>query len=158
MKNTGSLNVTLPADTDILMTRVFDAPRHLVWRCMTEPALMKQWYGPRGHEMTLSEIDLRVGGAWRSVSRGPDGREVGFRGIYQEVTPPARLISTESFDDSPGDSLVTITLDETDGKTTFRLLARYPSKEIRDMVVKSGMEHGAAESYDRLNELVVTLR
>ncbi len=157
MKNTGTLTVTLPADTDILMTRVFDAPRHLVWRCITEPALMKQWYGPRGHEMTLSEIDLKVGGAWRSVSRGPDGRSVGFRGIYKEITPPSRLVSTESFDDFPGDSLVTITLEEKDGKTVFTLLGRYPSKEIRDIVVQTGMEHGAAESYDRLNELVVTL-
>ncbi|MBL0214050.1 MAG: SRPBCC family protein [Myxococcales bacterium] len=157
MKNLGHLKVTLPADTDILLTRVFDAPRHLVWRCITEPALMKQWYGPRGHEMTLSEIDLRVGGAWRSVSRGPNGREVGFRGIYKEISPPERLVCTESFDDYPGDSLVTITLVESEGKTTFTLLGRYPSKEVRDIVIKSGMEHGAAESYDRLNELVVTL-
>lgn len=157
MKNLGHLKVTLPADTDILLTRVFDAPRHLVWRCITEPALMKQWYGPRGHEMTLSEIDLRVGGAWRSVSRGPNGREVGFRGIYKEISPPERLVCTESFDDYPGDSLVTITLVESEGRTTFTLLGRYPSKEVRDIVIKSGMEHGAAESYDRLNELVVTL-
>ena len=157
MKNLGTLKVSLPADTVIVLTRVFDAPRHLVWKCITTPELMMQWYGPRGHQMVVSEIDLRVGGAWRSVSRTPDGRDVGFRGVYKEVTPPSRLVSTESFDGYPGDSLVTITLDEDGGKTTFNLLARYPSKEVRDLVIASGMEHGAAESYDRLNELVVTL-
>ncbi len=156
-KNTGTLTVSIPADTDILLTRVFDAPRHLVWLCITEPALMRQWYGPRGHEMVLSEIDLRVGGAWRSVSRGPGGRDVGFRGVYKEIMPPSRLVSTESFDDFPGDALVTITLTENAGKTTFNLLVSYPTKEIRDIVLATGMEHGAAESYDKLNELVVTL-
>ena len=158
MKNTGTLEVSTPADTDILMTRVFDAPRHLVWRCITEPALMKQWYGPRGHEMVLCEHDVRVGGAWRNVSRTPSGTNVGFRGIYKEITPTTRLVSTESFDDFPGDSLVTITLTERGDKTVFSLLASYPSKEVRDIVLASGMEHGAAESYDRLNELVVTLQ
>jgi uncharacterized protein YndB with AHSA1/START domain len=157
MKNTGTLKVSTPSDTDILMTRIFDAPRDLVWRCITEADLIKQWYGPRGHEMVLCEHDIRVGGAWRNVSRTPGGKTVGFRGIYKEITPTTRLVSTESFDDFPGDSLVTITLAEQAGKTTFQLLASYPSKEVRDIVLASGMEHGAAESYDRLNELVVTL-
>jgi uncharacterized protein YndB with AHSA1/START domain len=157
MKNTGTLKVSTPSDTDILMTRIFDAPRDMVWRCITEAALIKQWYGPRGHEMVLCEHDLRIGGAWRNVSRTPSGQVVGFRGIYKEITPTTRLVSTESFDDFPGDSLVTITLTEQAGKTTFQLLASYPSKEIRDIVLATGMEHGAAESYDRLNELVVTL-
>lgn len=157
MKNTGTLKVSTPSDTDILLTRVFHAPAHLVWRCLTEPALMKQWYGPRGHEVVRCEHDLRVGGTWRNVSRTPDGRDVGFHGVYKEIVPHTRLVSTEAFDGFPGESLVTITLTEGAGTTTFEARVSYPSKEVRDIVISTGMEHGAAESYDKLDELVVTL-
>lgn len=158
MKNTGTLQLSTPSDTDILMTRVFAAPANLVWRCLTEPALMKQWYGPRGHEVVQCEHDLVVGGKWRTVARGPGGPVVGFHGVYREITPYTRLVCTEAFDGFPGESLVTMTLTERAGKTTFELRASYPSKEVRDLVISTGMEHGAAESYDKLDELVVTLR
>jgi len=102
----------------------------------------------------VCEADLKLGGAWRWVLRGPDGRDMGMRGIYQEITPPERLVSTESFDDYPGESLNTLILSEEDGKTTFTITVRYASQEIRDAVIKSGMEHGAAECYDKLAEML----
>jgi uncharacterized protein YndB with AHSA1/START domain len=102
----------------------------------------------------VCEADLKVGGAWRWVLRGPDGRDMGMRGVYQEITPPERLVSTESFDDYPGESLNTLILSEENGKTTFTITVRYASQEIRDAVIKSGMEHGAAECYDKLAEML----
>ena len=104
--------------------------------------------------MVVCEADLKVGGAWRWVLRGPDGRDMGMRGVYQEITPPEWLVSTESFDDYPGESLNTLILSEEDGKTTFTITVRYASQEIRDAVIKSGMEHGAAECYDKLAEML----
>lgn len=155
MTKNRTLDVTLPADTDILMTRVFDAPRRLVWDAMTKPELIRRWYGPRDHEVIVCEVDLRVGGAWRNVSRTPDGKEVAFSGVYKEITPHGHLVNTEIFEEYPDvPSLVTTTLIERDGKTTMQLLASYPSKDVRDLVLQTGMEHGAAESYDRLNELL----
>lgn len=158
MKNTGTLKVTLPDDTSVLLERTFDAPRHLVWKAMTEPELVKKWYGPRGYSLTVCEIDLRVGGRWRYMLRGPGGPpDMGMSGEYRELSAPDRLVSTESMDDYPGEALVTVTLVETDGKTRLQSHVRSPSKEVRDAVVASGMEHGAAETYDRLNELLPSL-
>ena len=154
MKNTGTLKVSLPTDREIVMTRVFDAPCRLVFDALTKPELLKRWFGPRGWSLVVCEADLKVGGAWRWVLRGPDGRDMGMRGVYQEITPPERLVSTESFDDYPGESLNTLILSEEDGKTTFTITVRYASQEIRDAVIKSGMEHGAAECYDKLAEMM----
>jgi uncharacterized protein YndB with AHSA1/START domain len=154
MKNTGTLKVSLPTERGVVMTRVFDAPRRLVFEAMTKPELLKRWFGPRGWSLVVCEADLKVGGAWRWVLRGPDGRDMGMRGVYQEITPPERLVSTESFDDYPGESLNTLILSEEDGKTTFTITVRYASQEIRDAVIKSGMEHGAAECYDKLAEML----
>ena len=154
MKNTGTLKVSLPTDREIVMTRVFDAPCHLVFDALTKPELLKRWFGPRGWSLVVCEADLKVGGAWRWVLRGPDGRDMGMRGVYQEIKPPERLVSTESFDDYPGESLNTLILSEDDGKTTFTITVRYASQEIRDAVIKSGMEHGAAECYDKLAEML----
>jgi uncharacterized protein YndB with AHSA1/START domain len=154
MKNTGTLKVSLPTDREIVMTRVFDAPCRLVFDALTKPELLKRWFGPRGWSLVVCEADLKVGGAWRWVLRGPDGRDMGMRGVYQEITPPERLVSTESFDDYPGESLNTLILSEEDGKTTFTITVRYASQEIRDAVIKSGMEHGAAECYDKLAEML----
>jgi uncharacterized protein YndB with AHSA1/START domain len=154
MKNTGTLKVSLPSEREIVMTRVFDAPRGLVFDALTKPELLRRWFGPRGWSLAVCEADLKVGGAWRWVLRGPDGREMGMRGVYQEITPPERLVSTESFDDYPGESLNTLILSEQDGKTTFTITVRYASQEIRDAVIKSGMEHGAAECYDKLAEML----
>jgi len=154
MKNTGTLKVSLPTEREIVMTRVFDAPRRLVFDALTKPELLRRWFGPRGWSLVVCEADLKVGGAWRWVLRGPDGRDMGMRGVYQEITPPEWLVSTESFDDYPGESLNTLILSEEDGKTTFTITVRYASQEIRDAVIKSGMEHGAAECYDKLAEML----
>ena len=154
MNNFGGLIVTTPTDREIVMTRVFDAPRRLVFDALTKPELLKRWFGPRGWSLVVCEADLKVGGAWRWVLRGPDGRDMGMRGVYQEIKPPERLVSTESFDDYPGESLNTLILSEEDGKTTFTITVRYASQEIRDAVIKSGMEHGAAECYDKLAEML----
>jgi len=154
MKNTGTLKVSLPTEREVVMTRVFDAPRRLVFDALTKPELLRRWFGPRGWSLVVCEADLKVGGTWRWVLRGPDGRDMGMRGVYQEITPTERLVSTESFDDYPGESLNTLILSEENGKTTFTITVRYASQEIRDAVIKSGMEHGAAECYDKLAEML----
>lgn len=154
MKNTGTLQVATPTDREIVMTRVFDAPRRLVFDAFTKPELLKRWFGPRGWSLVVCEIDFKVGGAFRFVLRGPNGTDMGMRGVYREIAPPERSVHVESFDDYPGESLVTTVLVEQDGKTTLTATVLYPSQEIRDAVIQSGMEHGAAESYDKLAELL----
>ena len=155
MKNTGTLKVTTPSPTEIVLTRVFDAPRDLVFRAMHEPELVKRWYGPHGHNLVVCEIDFRVGGKWRYVLRDPGGKDMGMYGSYKEIDAPARIVSTEGFDMYPvGEALVTVLLVEHDGKTTMTSTSRYPSQQIRDMVIATGMEHGAAETFDRLNDLL----
>src|SRR3981189_1849872 len=154
MKNTGTLKVSLPTEREIVMTRAFDAPRRLVFDALTKPELLKRWFGPRGWSLVVCEADLKVGGAWRWVLRGPDGRDMGMRGVYQEIKPPERLLSTEAVYDHPRAPLHTPLPSEEDGKTTFTITVRYASQEIRDAVIKSGMEHGAAECYDKLAEMM----
>jgi uncharacterized protein YndB with AHSA1/START domain len=153
MLNTGTLHVTTPSEREIVLTRVFDAPRELVYDALTKPELLKRWFGPRGWSLVVCEVDLRVGGAWRFVLRGPNGDEMGMRGVYRELVRPERTVHTESFDDYPGESVVTGVLVERDGKTTLTGTILYESQQIRDIVIASGMEHGAAESYDKLAEL-----
>jgi uncharacterized protein YndB with AHSA1/START domain len=154
MLNTGTLQVTLPSDREVVLTRVFDAPRELVYDALTKPELLKRWFGPRGWSLVICEVDLRVGGAWRFVLRGPGGAQMGMRGVYRELVRPERTVHTESFDEYPGESVVTGVLVERDGKTTLTGTVLYESKEVRDAVVSSGMEHGAAETYDKLAELL----
>jgi uncharacterized protein YndB with AHSA1/START domain len=157
MQNTGTLQITTPSDREIVMTRVFDAPRQLVFDAFSKPELLKRWFGPRGWSLVVCEVDLRVGGGFRFVLRGPDGKEMGMRGVYREIVPPERSVHMESFDDWPGaESQVTTVLVEQGCKTTLTATVLYPSQEVRDAVVKSGMEHGAAESYDKLAELLET--
>jgi uncharacterized protein YndB with AHSA1/START domain len=152
MKNTGTLKVTTPTEREIVLTRVFDAPRNMVFDALTKPELLKRWYGPRGWTLVVCEVDLKVGGSWRFVLRGPDGTDMGMRGVYREIAPPDRLVSTEAYDDYPGESLATVVLVESGGKTTFTNTLLYPSRETRDAVINSGMEHGAAETFDKLAE------
>jgi uncharacterized protein YndB with AHSA1/START domain len=154
MKNTGSLKVTTPTDREIVLTRVFDAPRYLVWDAFTKPELLKRWFGPRGWALVVCEVDLRVGGGFRFVLRGPDGQEMGMRGVYREIVPPERSVHMESFDDYPGEAQVTAVFVEQGGQTTLTATVLYPSRDVRDMVLQTGMEHGAAESYDKLAELL----
>jgi uncharacterized protein YndB with AHSA1/START domain len=154
----GETTFTTPSDREIVMTRLFDAPRALVFDAYTNPEHLPHWFGPRGWTLPVCEIDLRPGGSWRFVMRGPDGTEMGMSGVYQEIAPPERLVSTESFDDYPGETLNTLTLTEEDGKTTYTVTVLYPSKEVRDAVLASGMQEGAAESFDRLAEHLQTQR
>ena len=156
MKNTGTLKVTTPTDREIVLTRVFDAPRRLVFDAFSKPELLKLWFGPRGWSLAVCEVDLKVGGGFRFVLRGPDGKQMGMRGGYREIVPPERSVHMESFDDYPGESQVTAVFVEQGGKTTLTATVLYPSREVRDAVIKSGMEHGAAESYDKLAELLAS--
>jgi uncharacterized protein YndB with AHSA1/START domain len=157
MKNTGTLKVTLPTDREVVLTRVFDAPRTLVFEAFAKAELLKRWFGPRGFTMPVCEVDFKVGGGFRFILRGPDGHEMGMRGEYREILPPERTVHLESFDDFPGPpAQVTTLFVEKDGKTTMTATILSPSKEVRDAVIQSGMEHGAAESYDKLAELLAT--
>ena len=153
----GETTFTTPSDREIVITRVVDAPRGLVFDAMTSPEHVPHWFGLRSFTLPVCEIDLRPGGAWRYVMRSADGTDMGMSGVYQEVLPPERLVSTESFDDYPGESLNTVVLTEKDGKTTITVTVLYESKEIRDAVVASGMQDGAAETYDRLAEYLMGL-
>ncbi len=153
----GETTFTIKSDREIVITRVVDAPRKLVFEAMTSPEHVPQWYGPRGWTLPVCEIDLHPGGAWRYVMRGPDGTEMGLGGEYREISPPERLVTTESFDDYPGESLNTLVLIEADGKTTITATVLYASKEVRDAVIASGMQEGAAETYDRLAEHLRTM-
>ena len=159
--STGNLKVTTPSDREILMTRVFDAPRHLVYEAMTTPELLKRWLlGPPGWSLVVCDIDLRVGGNYRYVWRNEDGRDMGMGGVYREIKAPERIVSTEVFDESwyPGEAVGTLELIEEGGKTTLLSTVLYESKEARDGVLQSGMESGVAVSYDRLDEVLASLR
>ena len=156
MKNTGTLKVTTPTDREIVLTRVFDAPRSLVFDAFTKPVLLKRWFGPRGWSLVVCEVDLKVGGTFRFVLRGPDETDMGMRGVYREIVPPERSVHAESFDGYPGESVVTAVLVERGGKTALTATVLYPSQEVRDAVINSGMEHGAAESYDKLEEVLAS--
>jgi uncharacterized protein (TIGR03086 family) len=146
-----ALRVTTPTDTDIVLTRMFDAPRRLVFDALTRPELIVRWHGPRAWPLVVCEVDLRVGGAWRFVSRGPDGAEMGMSGVYREIDAPDRLVHTESFDGSDaGEAVVTTVLTEEDGRTTLTTTVRYPSQQVRDEMIGSNMESGVDESYERL--------
>ncbi len=159
MKNTGTLKVETRGDREVVMTRVFDAPRQMVYDAFTKPELLKRWFGPRGHSMDLCEVDLRVGGGFRFVLRMPNGRTMGMRGVYQELDPPERSVHLESFDDFPGEpAVVTSILTESAGKTTLTITVLSPSREVRDAMIRTGMEHGAAESYDKLAELLAEIQ
>src|SRR5438552_16966956 len=144
MKNTGTLKVTTPGDREIVLTRVFDAPRRLGFDAFSKPELLKRWFGPRGWSLVVCEVDLKVGGGFRFVLRGPDTRDMGMRGVYREIVPPERSVHTESFDDYPGESVVTMVLVEERGRTTMTATVRCASKEVRAAATHSGTEHGGA--------------
>jgi uncharacterized protein YndB with AHSA1/START domain len=129
----------------------------MVFDAFTKPEPLKRWFGPRGWSLVLCDVDLRVGGTFRFVLHGPNGNEMGMRRVYREIVPPERSVHMESFDDYPGESQVTAVLEEQAGKTTLTPTVLYPLQEIRDVVIKSGMEHGAAESYDKRAELLASV-
>ncbi len=158
--NSETFTVTTPSDREIRMTRLFDAPRHLVFEAMSKPEHIKQWWGRlgEGYSVPVCEVDLRPGGAWRFVNRHPKGDAV-FYGVYREIAPPERVVFTEIFDPFPdAESVVTAVLIEENGKTRLTVTVVYPSLEVRDMVLKTGMDKGAAISYDRLEEVAARLQ
>ena len=156
---TNSAKVTLPADTQILITREFDAPKHLVWKAYTTPDLIARWWGGEHGKVTSVEVDLRVGGTWRYVLTANEGFEVAFHGEYREISEPERLVNTEIYEGAPeGVGVVTTTLTESDGRTTLTQLCEYGSREVRDAVIDSGMESGMQESMDALEQVAVSLR
>jgi uncharacterized protein YndB with AHSA1/START domain len=158
--NKNSFEVSKPSTTSVRMTRLFDAPRALVYEVMTKPEHVKRWWGQlgEGYSVPVCEIDLRVGGKWKFVNRHPKG-EVTFYGEYRELNPPSRCVFTEIFADFPDVvSVVTSVLTEEDGKTRLTATVEYPTQEVRDMVVSTGMEKGAATSYDRLEDLLAELQ
>jgi uncharacterized protein YndB with AHSA1/START domain len=155
----GTAVVTLPSDTEILTTREFNAPKHLVYRAWTTPELIKRWWaGDRG-VVTVADIDLRVGGALRYAMDANPGFEVAFHGEFREIVPNERIVSTEIFEGMPdaGAALNTVSFIEEAGRTTLTILTAYPSREIRDMVLASGMEGGLQESLDDLEEVAISL-
>jgi uncharacterized protein YndB with AHSA1/START domain len=151
--------VTLPTDERILITREFDAPKDLVYRAWTEPELVKRWWGGERGEVTVAEIDLRVGGAWRYVVVTDNGSEAAFRGEYREIVPSERIVSTEVYEGMPeSGALNTVTFTEKDGCTTLTILIEHASKEARDAHLGSGMETGMREALDLLEGLAISLR
>jgi uncharacterized protein YndB with AHSA1/START domain len=159
--SSGTATVSLPTDDQILITRDFDAPRHLVFKAWTTPELVKRWWSGQRGTVTGAEIDLRVGGQWRYVMITDEGFEVAFHGEYREIVPDERIVTTEVYegvpdgDDNPTLNLITFT--ETDGGTTIEVLVRCPSREVRDMIIDSGMEGGMQEAMDELEKVAISL-
>ncbi len=158
----GSAVVTLPSDTEIQITRVFNAPRHLVWKAWTTPELIRRWWHANRGEVTVCEVDLRVGGGWRFVMIAHGKFEVGFHGKYRELVPDERLVSTEVYEGFPGDAeaaaaVNTLTLSEADGRTTLTVLVEHVQKEHRDAHINSGMEAGMQDAMDLLEGVAQSL-
>ncbi|MES2895644.1 MAG: SRPBCC family protein [Pseudomonadota bacterium] len=150
-----TLEITAPTDREIVVVRDFNAPRRLVFDCMTKPELLRRWMlGPPGWTMPVCEIDLRVGGAYRYVWHGPNGEEMGMGGAYHEIAPPDRLVATELFDGADDPSLVTSELVEHGGRTTLTTTILYPSKAVRDAMLATDMAAGMEAGYARLDALL----
>jgi uncharacterized protein YndB with AHSA1/START domain len=147
------LKVTTDVPTEIHMTRTFDAPRKLVIEAMSKPELVKRWLGNSRSPIASAEIDYRVGGRYRYEFTLPGGGRFAFSGVYREISEE-RVVHTEAMEGAPGESVVTTTLTEHDGKTTLKIVMSFPTQAIRDMVVETGMADGAAESYDNLEKLL----
>jgi uncharacterized protein YndB with AHSA1/START domain len=159
--SSGTATVTLPTDEQILITREFAAPKHLVYKAYTTPELVKRWWNAKRGEVTIAEIDLRVGGAWRYVMVTDDGLEVAFHGEYREIVPDERIVSSEVYEGVPEGAegtLNTATFTEVDGRTTLTVLVQAPSKEVRDAIIDSGMEAGMQDAMDLLEQVAISLR
>jgi uncharacterized protein YndB with AHSA1/START domain len=150
--------VTLPTETEILITREFDAPRHLVFRAWTEPELIRRWWHAKRGEMTVADVDLRVGGRWRYVMIAHGEFEVGFHGEYLEIVPDERLVTTETYEGAPeAPATSTVTFAETDRRTTVTLLVAHATREHRDAHIASGMEAGLQDALDLLELTAISL-
>ena len=154
----GTAVVTLPAPTQILITRDFDAPRRLVYRAWTTPELIKRWWSARRGAVTVADVDLRVGGTWRWVMVTEDGFEVAFHGEYRELVPDERIVCTEVYEGMPeGEALNTMTFAEQGRRTTLTILVQHESQEHRDAHISSGMEAGMQDAMDLLEEVAIAL-
>jgi uncharacterized protein YndB with AHSA1/START domain len=171
MPSSGTATVTLPTDTQILITREFDAPKELVYRAWTMPELIKQWWSGNQGMTTLAEVDLRVGGRWRYVHEDDDGFEVAFHGEFKEIVPAERIVSTEVYEGAsqpvegdtypPGEAegtVNTVTFEEASGRTKLTMLVECPSKDVRDAIMESGMETGMQEGWAKLEQVAKSLR
>jgi uncharacterized protein YndB with AHSA1/START domain len=163
--SSGTATVTLPADEQILITREFDAPKHLVYKAFTTPELVKRWWSGQRGEVTSAEIDLRVGGMWRYVMVADGGFEVAFHGEFREIVPNERIVTTEVYEMPGAEALPDadvplniITFTEVDGRTTITVLVQCTSKELRDTIIDSGMEGGMQEGLDLLEQVAISLR
>jgi uncharacterized protein YndB with AHSA1/START domain len=161
--SSGTATVTLPTDEQILITREFDAPKHLVYKAWTTPELVRRWWNAKRGQVTVAEIDLRVGGRWRYVMVTEDGFEVGFHGEYREIVPNERIVSTEVYEGMPEGApeegmLNTASFTEADGRTTLTIVVQCPSKDVRDAIIDSGMEAGMQDAMDLLEEVAISLR
>jgi uncharacterized protein YndB with AHSA1/START domain len=157
IKTKHETTLSLPSDREILMTRKFDAPREVVWECITDPNLIPKWWGFRADATEVKKMDVRPGGKWQYITHTSGGEDVDFHGTYREVVAPEKLVYTFLFGDMPeGDGFVEITLVEENGVTELRDRGVFTSKEERDAVIESGMESGARETYERLAELIAT--
>jgi uncharacterized protein YndB with AHSA1/START domain len=157
--SSGTATVALPTDDQILITREFNAPKHLVYKAFTTPELVKKWWSANRGDVTVAEIDLRVGGAWRYAMVMDDGFEVAFHGEYREIVPNERIVSTEVYEGMPeGEAVNTMTLTEVDGRTILTILVQHQSKEHRDAHIESGMEAGLQDALDLLEQVAISLR
>jgi uncharacterized protein YndB with AHSA1/START domain len=151
----GDTTLTTPTDREIVTERIFDAPRERVFATYTNPELIHQWWGPRRMTTIVDRMDVRPGGSWRFVTREPDGEEIGFKGIYREVTPPERIVQTFEWEGMPGHVIIeTVTFDELGGRTKVTTISLFHITEERDGMLASGMEGGLTESHERLAELL----
>lgn len=161
MTSSGSAKLTFPSDTQIVISREFAAPKHLLYRAVTEPELVKRWWNAKRGEVTTCEIDLREGGKWRYVMETPDGFEVAFHGEYREIVPDERIVTTEAFEGAPdadnNATVNTMTFTEAGGATTLTVTVDCPSELVRNAIVESGMEEGLQDAYDLLDEVAVSL-
>jgi uncharacterized protein YndB with AHSA1/START domain len=164
MMSSGTARVTLPTDEQILITREFDAPRELVYKAWTTPELVKRWWHANRGEVTVAEIDLRVGGRWRYVSIADEGTEVAFHGEYRDIVPNERIVSTEIYEGAPPmdgaeeGTLNTATFTDAGGRTKLTVLVEAPNKAMRDAIIESGMEAGMQDALDLLEQVAISLR
>ena len=157
--SSSSLTLTLPSEREIRTSRIFDAPRDLVFKAMTDPNLIPRWWGPRGVTTAVDKVEVRPGGAWRFVSRGAGGDQDAFRGVFREIVPPERIVQTFEWEGLPGHiSVDTSVFEEIDGKTRLTTTSLFDSVEDRDGMLKAGMETGLRETLDRFAELLLELR
>lgn len=151
--------LTLPSDTEIVMTRVFDAPRELVWKAMTDPDAIPKWWGPRQYSTRVDKMDVRVGGVWRYVQHDAEGNEHAFHGEYRELVEPEKIVYSFIYEPMSDDVVVdSVVLEDLGGKTRVTVTGTFESKEARDGMIESGMEGGATESWDRLAELLQEMK